>query len=208
MIFPHSRILVFAKAPQAGRVKTRLIPGVGAKRAMELYRRMLMEVISRVAQSGLAQVEIHAAPDAKHPWLRRLAQRNGARIRPQIRGDDLGRRMGYAAREALRDAKSVLLIGADGVWLQAEDLAEALRRLSGRDRVVLGPADDGGYVLLGLSQGFDSRLFQGPKWGGWRVATVTRARLRAATRDWSELASCPDLDTPSDLHRWIRTWDI
>ncbi|MCB1738505.1 MAG: TIGR04282 family arsenosugar biosynthesis glycosyltransferase [Gammaproteobacteria bacterium] len=207
MIYPQARILVFAKAPRVGRVKTRLIPAVGAKRATQLYQAMLSEVLNRVAESGLAQIEIHAAPNARHPWLRRFALRIGARMRPQVHGD-LGVRMATATRSALRDSDHVLLIGADCVWLSAHDLADALQRLHGGDAAVLGPADDGGYVLLGLARGFDTRIFQGVRWGGARVASATRARLRASRRPWSELASRPDLDTPRDLRNWQRSRHI
>lgn len=201
--FPEARILVFAKAPLIGRVKTRLISAVGAMRAMRLYRLMLASVLQRLADARIAPIEIHAAPDARHPWLRRLAGRVGASLAPQVEGD-LGRRMAWAARHAHRDADMVLLIGADGVWLCPQELSSAFSRLQAGATAILGPADDGGYVLLGLRRGFDARVFQGLPWGGPRVAAITRARLRLAGVAWGELSSRPDLDTPRDLRRWLR----
>jgi glycosyltransferase A (GT-A) superfamily protein (DUF2064 family) len=110
--------------------------------------------------------------------------------------------MCVAAAQALNDASRVLLMGVDCPGLSEGVLARALTRLESED-LVLGPAEDGGYVLLGLKRA-EPRLFQGVDWGTDRVLAQTRERLRALGWLWHELPALWDLDRPADLARWDR----
>lgn len=200
MEFPALRVLVFAKAPRPGRVKTRLAPRLGARGAAWLYRRLLRGVLARAAR--LAPLELWGAPDARHPALRACVRDFGARPRRQA-GADLGRRMDLALRCALADAAGAVVIGADCVSLTHDDLRAALAALAGGRDAVLVPAEDGGYVLLGLRRPCTA-LFRGVAWGSARVAAQTRRRLRRAGLDWVELPPGWDLDRPADLRRYRR----
>ena len=200
--FPSARILIFAKAPRPGAVKTRLIPVLGEQGAAELHGRLLEGVVSLAVQSGLAPVECWCAPDDTHPVFAGLKDRYGIEFHTQ-RGSDLGQRMFHAARNALVHADSVLLIGVDCAVLAATHLVQALQWLAAGTDAVLGPAEDGGYVLMGLSR-VDDALFREMPWGGEQVAELTRERLRGLRWTWRELEPLWDVDRPSDLERLDR----
>jgi rSAM/selenodomain-associated transferase 1 len=198
--FPTSRIQLFAKAPLVGAAKTRLIPALGAAGAARLHERLLRETLARLAPALLAPIELWCAPDCDHPVFVELAARYALTLRRQ-RGEDLGERLQQAAADALSGgaeaAEMVLLIGCDCPDLDAGYAAEALEALEGHD-AVLGPAADGGYVLLGLRRA-EPALFRGMPWGGEHVAALTRARMHSVGLRWRELAVLRDLDRPEDL---------
>ncbi len=201
--FPRARVLVFAKAPVAGACKTRLIPALGADGAADLHRALLEDTLARLAPAGIAPIELWCAPDAGHPVFRELAARWAVSLHTQ-QGDDLGARLRHAATNALAQAEAVVLIGCDCPGLGSAQVTSALTALleSSPQDAVLGPADDGGYVLLGLRQAA-RELFADMPWGGDQVAAVTRERMAGLGWRWRELASLPDLDRPEDLI-WYR----
>ena len=201
MRYARGRILVFAKAPVPGQVKTRLRRVYGQRGAARLYQLMLGETLDRAV--GLAPMELWCAPSTQHPRLRAFGRRSGAVLRRQILGD-LGQRMAYAFRRALRDADWALVIGGDCVSLTTADLDQACATLArGRD-AVLGPAEDGGYVLLGLRR-VSRVLFHGVCWSSNRVLRQTRFRLYQQGYDWDELPKRWDVDLASDVRRWRQT---
>ena len=201
--FPDARILVFAKAPVPGAVKTRLIPALGAEGAAALHRELLEDTLAWLARARIAPIELWCAPDATHPVFAPLGQRFAITLKVQ-RGADLGARLLHAAQDALAQVRAVVLIGCDCPVLGPDYLAEALTRLldGGGADAVLGPADDGGYVLLALREAAPP-LFTEMPWGGDRVAKMTRERMTRLGWRWRELASLPDLDRPEDL-AWYR----
>lgn len=202
MQFPHSRILIFAKAPEAGRVKTRLIPALGGDGAALLQQRLLDHTLDWVTQAALCPVELWCAPDDRHPAFRSLAACHGITLRAQ-QGADLGQRMAHAARSALADAQQVLLIGNDCPVMKADYLRAALQALQQGKEVVFGPAEDGGYVLLGLRRCHDV-LFSDLPWGSERVMAVSRRRVAELGLPTEELAVLWDLDRPEDWQRLCR----
>lgn len=200
MQFPRARLLVFAKAPVPGGCKTRLIPALGPEGAARLAEALLIGTLDRIANADLASVELWCAPDIDHPAFQALAGRHKLQLQTQ-RGADLGERMQAATAAALATTERVLLIGADCPDLDAAYLQQALAALSQRP-AVLGPANDGGYVLLGLRQAAAPvlpALFAPMSWGSGQVAAITRERMRAAGLDWTELPSLADIDRPGDL---------
>ena len=205
MRFPDARILIFAKAPQPGRVKTRLIPRLGAEGACRFYAWLLERRVRGLADAGLARIECWCAPDAGHPLFRALEREPGVALRVQ-RGGDLGARMQAAAAQALQQAEFVLLIGVDCPALTATHLAQALEWMRDGADAVLGPAEDGGYVLLGLRRAAPA-LFAEMPWGSERVLALTRARLVRLGWGWRELDTLWDLDRPADYERLLaRGW--
>jgi len=198
MRFPDARILIFAKAPEPGRVKTRLIPILGAQGAADLHARLLTDTLARLAPARLAPVELWCAPDPGRAPFPELASRYRLGLHPQ-RGADLGARMLDAAADALARSGAVVLIGTDCPPLGEAYLARALASLRRAD-AVLGPAQDGGYVLLGLKRAAPE-LFSSIPWGTDRVAATTRDRMDTLGWDWAELPVLWDLDRPDDLTR-------
>ena len=191
-----ARVVVFGRAPVAGQVKTRLIPALGAEGAARLHRQLMEDIVGRLCASGPARVELWVTPDADHPCFVGLAARWPLDIHIQ-EGQDLGARMAHAARSALSRAEAVILVGTDCPDLSPDYLGAAIAGLEHQD-AVLGPALDGGYVLLGL-RSVENTLFERMPWGSDRVAEVTQQRLDALGWQWSRLAPLRDMDRPEDL---------
>mgnify|MGYP001827560722 CR=1 FL=1 len=200
--FPNARLLIFAKAPIPGQVKTRLAGQLGARGAADLYKKLLRRTLAIAVSARLCPVELWCAPEVRHGFFTRCRREYGVRLRRQGAGD-LGRRMNQALNQVLSEGQHGVLIGGDCVSLGALELQDALRRLATGSEVVLGPAVDGGYVLVGLRQPC-SALFRGIAWGGSNVMAATRRRLRRTGVAWSELPPGWDVDTPADLRRLRR----
>jgi rSAM/selenodomain-associated transferase 1 len=113
---------------------------------------------------------------------------------------DLGARMRVAAEDGLRRASQVIIVGTDCPTMSQDDLRKARDALASGDDLVLGPAEDGGYWLIGLTR-CDPALFSGIAWSSSTVLEATRERLRALRWRWSELATRWDVDRPQDLTR-------
>jgi hypothetical protein len=192
------RLLVFARAPVPGLVKTRLIPALGAEGAAALHRRLLERTLATACAVAPGRVELWCTPDPAAPAFAAAAERWGVVLRRQPPGD-LGARMHAALAAALDSGTRALLIGCDCPALTAADLEQAFAALDADD-VVLGPAADGGYVLVGARR-LSPLLFMGIDWGGPRVLRQTRARLVALGWRWHELRTLWDVDRPEDLAR-------
>ena len=190
-------VMVFAKAP--GEAKTRLIPALGAAGAAALHRGLVMHCLRAARDSRLGPVELWCAPDTSDPFFRECERRLGISLWAQGEGD-LGARMQRAFESALVHAARAILIGSDIPALSAQYLRDAERALAGGDDVVIGPAEDGGYVLVGLSH-CDPELFRGIPWGGPKVLPETRRRIAALGWRLSELPALWDVDRPEDLER-------
>jgi rSAM/selenodomain-associated transferase 1 len=191
-----TRIVVFAKAPQPGRVKTRLIPALGADGAAALAAHMLAHTLAAAAEAAPGGVELCASPAPDDPAWQGIALPAALRWSAQGEGD-LGARMAGAAQRVLADGERVLLIGTDCPALDAARLRAAARALDATDAVII-PSFDGGYVLLGLRR-FDPTLFADIVWSTSSVAAVTLARLRALGWTHRVLPALHDIDLPEDL---------
>jgi rSAM/selenodomain-associated transferase 1 len=197
--YPRARILVFAKAPVPGQCKTRLIPELGAKGAARVQRALLDKTLRTALASDLAPVELWCAPSARHAVFRQAGETHGVRLRTQPRGD-LGARMDYALRQTLCLAGPGLLIGTDCPVFAPRHLAHALAALNDGADVVVCPAEDGGYVLIGARKAI-SALFRGMPWGGAAVMAATRRELGRLGIRHTELPPLWDVDEPADLRR-------
>ena len=193
--------MIFAKAPQPGRVKTRLVPLLGERGAAQLHTRMVEQTLRTARDARFARVELHCAPSARHAVFARLARRYPIALCAQVRGN-LGTRMLAASRRVLRAGNCVVLIGTDCPVLRAADLRAAARALRHVD-AVLSPAEDGGYALIALRR-VSPRVFSGIDWGSGTVLKETRARLRELGWRWRELRTVWDVDRPEDYRRQRR----
>jgi len=193
------RVIVFARAPEPGKVKTRLIPALGEAGAAALHRRLVMHSLRAATDARLGPVELWCAPDASDPFFLERERRLGLSLNSQGEGD-LGARMRCAFEAVLTRASRAILVGSDIPVLSAQYLRDAERALSGGDDVVIGPAEDGGYVLIGLSR-CDAELFREIPWGGPEVLAETRRRIAALRWRLSELPTLWDLDRLEDLER-------
>lgn len=202
MKFPDGRILVFAKAPIAGQVKTRLRPVLSPEASAQLHRRLIHRTLALATGAHLAPVQLWCAPSPDHPFFLDCRKKYGLTLHQQ-QGCDVGLRMEHALATTLTEAGQALLIGTDCPIFSRDDLATAFEQLRQGDEVVLGPAEDGGYVLIGARQVHPS-LFNGIAWGTDSVLESTRQRLRNLNWRWSETRTLWDLDRPADWHRYQR----
>lgn len=192
-----ARIVIFAKVPLPGRVKTRLIPALGEAGAARLAHEMLKATVAEVLAARLPTLpELCADPHPMEPEWATLLPR--AQLRFTAQGDgDLGERLARAAQRAIGLDENPLLIGTDCPDLDRHRLRAAAAALVEHDAVI-HPTSDGGYALLGLRR-FDPSLFEDIPWSTGQVAATTVARIRAL--GWSLHAgeTLRDIDEPSDL---------
>jgi rSAM/selenodomain-associated transferase 1 len=190
-----TRIAVFARAPVAGEAKTRLIPALGAQGAAALQRQLIERTLATACALPVAQVTLWVAGDAAHPFVSAVARRFGVAVAAQV-GDDLGARMNHAF---VATCAPLVLIGTDCPRLAAADLAAAAAALADHE-VVIQPASDGGYVLIGLARA-QPALFESIEWGGPQVMRQTEARIAALGLRRALRPVLDDVDTEADLRR-------
>jgi hypothetical protein len=195
-----------ARYPRAGSVKTRLIPALGPEGAADLHRQLAAHCVARMRslqESGEARAEVHVeggSPGAQAAWLG-----DWPRFVPQRRGD-LGDRLRAALSGAFASgAPAALVVGSDCPGARATHVRSALAHLATHD-VVIGPADDGGYWLLGVSADAAPRalakLFDGVGWGGSEVFADTLRRADAASLSVAVADRLADVDRPEDVALW------
>lgn len=200
----RTRLIVFAKLPVAGRVKTRLASTIGDASALRVHRQLLEAAFALAQSCGPDTLEWRfddagAATDAASVALLAELAARGWRIAAQ-RGDGLGARMREALETALAAGERPVLIGGDCPSLRAADLHDAFRALDSAD-AVFAPAEDGGYALVGLSRPA-AALFDRIPWGTAAVMADTRARAAAAGVRLALLRTVWDVDVEADLRRW------
>ncbi len=192
------RVLQFARAPVPGAVKTRLFPALGAERACRLHCRLVEHTTTQLAGLPAIQLALYC-DDTDHDWVRAHAQRFGIGLHAQVAGD-LGTRMLAACQDAPDEA--AILVGSDCPALNGAYLQAAIDALAHSD-VVIGPASDGGYVLLGTRRP-QPTLFTDIDWGSNRVLAQTLARAEAARLKVLQLTVLDDIDRPEDLDQLAR----
>jgi uncharacterized protein len=191
--------IVFARAPVPGRAKSRLAAKLGAWRAARLHARLTVRAVDTALRAGCGTVELHATPKVRHAFFERLRATHDVVVRAQS-GSDLGERMHRALCAALSRHRKILLIGTDCPELTPRDLARAARLLAGGYDIVLYPAEDGGFALLGARR-VSPELFRGIAWGGPLVYAETARRLGELGYRWRALRTVWDVDRPQDLSR-------
>jgi len=195
-------IAVFAKGPRPGKAKTRLIPLLGPDGAAALQRRLLEHTLHTAQAAALGPIELWCTPDIDDPDLLNASALVGASLHTQSEGD-LGARMAQAFLTIFERTPRCILIGSDCPSLTAQDLKDAKNALNDHD-AVLGPAEDGGYYLIGLQSGLNvslMQLFEDIEWGTDTVLEATRRRMKSLNLRWRELAPRWDVDRPADYAR-------
>jgi rSAM/selenodomain-associated transferase 1 len=194
-------LLVFAKTPKPGKVKTRLLAAVSGEVAAALHEACIADTLRLARKMRRCDAFLFAAGGAS--YFRKLVKKrgSGARVRvlPQ-RGADLGARMEHAFRKSYAMGYSeVVVIGTDTPWMGVARLQRAFAELRTND-VVIGPAEDGGYYLLGTRQ-MVTEIFTGIPWSTERVLELTLKKIAALKLRKRLLRRDFDLDRPEDLKR-------
>jgi rSAM/selenodomain-associated transferase 1 len=198
----RTTILVFAKAPDPGKVKTRLASYIGEGPAAVLAARLALRTIATAREADVGDVELWCAPETAHPFFDLCRRRHGVALQAQS-GNDLGSRMDHALRSALQRTPAAILIGSDIPAMSSADLRAAAASLAAGADAVFGPAEDGGYWLIGLSK-VDETIFADIPWGGPDVLSTTRERCEALRWRVTEVATRWDVDRPEDFERLRR----
>ncbi len=191
-----TRLVVFAKAPQAGVAKTRLIPALGAQGAADLALRMLQHTLQQAMAANVGPVELCMSPGPDDAAWAGVALPATVQ-RTDQGGGDLGQRMARAVARVTASNQPVLLMGSDCPALNAARIAEAAQALAQFDAALV-PVADGGYVLVGLHAPCPA-IFADMAWSTPSVAAVTLQRLAAlGQRVWVG-PMLHDIDEPADL---------
>jgi len=197
-----TKLIIFVKAPRLGNVKTRLAESIGDHAACAAYQTLVTRLVENLDR--LPGVELRFSPDDAaeeiRPWLRHDWQ-----LSPQGPGD-LGAKLNRAIQESFAaGAKRVVVIGSDCPAIVAADIEMAWATLATHD-VVLGPATDGGYWLIGLRQP-QPNFFQNIPWSTERVFETTLARAREAKLSIHRLRTLSDVDLIEDWEDFLSVND-
>lgn len=191
-------LIVMARFPRLGKVKTRLEPVLSQDGCLRLYEALLLDTLDRLSSLEAARYLFFS--DCTRQEASEFATAHGLPPGWSLdlqEGEDLGRRLRNVCRRLLPVHEAVVCTGADSPTLPPEFVRDAFLLLRSSP-VVLGPAEDGGYYLLGLGEARED-LFQGIPWGSERVLAETLSRL--APGEYRLLPRWYDVDTPADLER-------
>ena len=201
-LMPHAALVIFAKAPIPGEVKTRLCPPLTPDEAATLHGSFVLDMLerSKLAVAKL-QLPFHrylaCAPSSELVFFKIMEERQGVRLLDQV-GEDLGQRMHHTFVSLFgKGYERVLLVGTDVPTLPLSVYQDALTLL-GKSDVVLGPALDGGYYLIGLKKPAEN-IFAGVPWSTDQVLAVTQQNAKILGLSVSLTAAWRDVDTIADL---------
>jgi rSAM/selenodomain-associated transferase 1 len=193
---PPSALLLFAKAPEPGKTKTRLTPPLSRQEASRLQEAMILDLLEMTSALGVDR-HLLASPDARHPFFQRISSELAIPCKDQ-EGENLGERMERASRCFFDEGfEKVVIIGTDAPTLPVRFIDDAFRGLD-RSPVVVGPSLDGGYYLIGLRERLFF-LFEGIAWGSERVLAQTLEKINSTGIGCHLLPFWYDIDRETDL---------
>jgi rSAM/selenodomain-associated transferase 1 len=194
-------IIIFAKAPVPGQVKTRLCPPLTPDEAASLHGSMVMDAVEHTRPLREFDIYLACTPSMDHPFFQTLAARHRLQLCEQV-GEDFGQRMDHAITTILnRGYKYALLVGADIPNLSGHTYKQAKDMLQSKD-VVFGPTKDGGYYLVGMKTP-NPALFANIAWSTDRVLTQSQVQAEKLGLAMSLLEPEHDIDTFDDLQAFL-----
>jgi rSAM/selenodomain-associated transferase 1 len=194
--FIDFEILIFTKAPILGSVKTRMQSSFSQQFSFELHCALVDYCLTKIVDAKICPIQFWLAGD-ENIFREHFAQWSDLNIYQQV-GKDLGQRMYSACRQSLADSNGVILMGTDCVEIDQDYLTQACEALANND-IVIGPAKDGGYVLLGLKQPY-MNLFEDIDWGEESVFSQTMEKIKSLNLSFLQLPILSDVDRPDDLN--------
>ena len=194
MVLTEQLVQIFCKLPEPGKVKTRLEPCLGKQGAADLYGELLERVVARL--KPCFNTELWYASTGAVEFLTRFPR---LEQKQQVEGD-LGERMLYSMSDGLARSERVVLVGSDCPQIDSGYVAQAFALLKDHD-VVLGPAEDGGYGLIGARR-LLPEIFTDIIWSTDHVLSDTCRRLNEGLVNYAMLPLIWDIDRPSDIDRY------
>lgn len=197
-LYPDIHLLVFVKAPEKNKIKTRLQPVYSPDFSLAVHTALIDYSLNQWSDASICPINLWVGGDI-NMFKNQLPQwRNIPHYHQQ--GPGLGERMAYAAAQMLAESRGgVILVGGDCPSIDQTYLSSACEALKSYD-VVIGPAKDGGYVLLGIKQMY-SHLFEGIDWGTSSVYQQTLDAVKAHQLTYFSLPVLSDIDRPEDIER-------
>lgn len=193
-----SCVQVFAKSPIPGKIKTRLQPALSADDCAKLSATMIRHSVRVACELEDTDVQLWCFPNTSQPFFETLAEEFPIELIAQ-QGSNIGERMNFALQRGLEWHRSVQLIGSDCPFYCAEYLLEGFRILETDRQLVLGPAEDGGYLLIGCNWEIPSNIFDNITWGTDSVFRETVDKMNARGITPKLLPKMSDIDRPEDL---------
>jgi rSAM/selenodomain-associated transferase 1 len=188
-------VMVFAKAPVPGKVKTRLGRSLGMRRASSIYQKMLFQFLEKLTATNTVTLQLWCYPDTRHPFFRKCARELNVSLRRQ-QGFDLGSRMLHAFRTN-RSYHFSILTGSDIPGIDVLEIEQSVSLLQDKMDVVFLPTEDGGYGLVAMTRPYPE-LFCNMVWSTEKVLRQTLSRANRRGLVYSLLDSMPDIDKKSD----------
>ncbi len=198
---PHekTRLIIFAREPQNGQVKTRLLKGLRAPEVTRLYKAFIRDILNAAELVRCTEKAIYYTGPKTIPFLSRFRKKIALF---EQKGKNLGERMYDAFKESRKlGYEKTVIIGTDTPDIRPVHIQNAFRRLSDHD-IVLGPSRDGGYYLLGLKRPYRA-LFDDIPWGTQHVLPLTLKKAKWLKKKVIELRPLEDIDTMSDLEKFV-----
>lgn len=192
-------LVIFTKAPVSGTVKTRLQPDYTTEQSLKLHKYLVKETLANLVGLANIKVSLFCAPNIDHEFFLQCKTEFKVDLYQQ-QGRDLGEKMYNALSQQLKKYHKVIIIGTDCPGIGQQYINQAIEKLEDT-RLVIGPAEDGGYVLVAMKQDCHD-IFSGISWGSEKVLQQTRDKIQKAGVSYSELETKHDIDDPGDLERY------
>jgi len=199
MLKNKNKLLIFTKSPVLGEVKTRLQPDYSREQSLTVHKNLLLNTLTKTKEVKGVDIELCCTPDRTTMFFLDCENNFPISLSNQY-GADLGERMAFAFSVALQTYENVVVIGTDCPDISEAYISKAFMSLE-ENNAVIGPAVDGGYVLLGLRK-FSPEIFQNISWGSGTVFVQTENALSELSWPYAELDIMHDVDRPEDLQRY------
>ncbi len=193
-----SAVVIFAREPVLGTVKSRLSPALDDAERLNLYKRMLCHTSAVVGRIEEIDASLYSVPDKEHPYLNALSKRFDFSQQVQIKGD-LGEKMTAAFEDVLEHTDKSILIGSDCPFITRDYIESAISRLND-NAVIIGPATDGGFVMIGTTDhALMEHLFRDIEWGSSDVLETLLKNAQSSDITVELMEPLNDVDRPEDL---------
>ena len=195
-----NKLLIFTKSPILGEVKTRLQPDYTPEQSLAVHKRLMLNTLELTKNLKDFDIELCCEPNRNTSFFLECEKKFPISLGNQ-EGANIGERMAFSMSVSLQTYERVVVIGTDCPDIDGDYIKQAFAALNENDAVI-GPASDGGYVLLGLTK-FSMALFTDISWGSEKVFTQTTKELENLSWSFKELGIMHDLDRPEDLQKYI-----